>query len=108
MLPPEQPPVQEPIQTYAEPPMEPEEVKEIVPPVSFMMVDPQTEAENLDDDDRNELLDALDDGTEPEEVVVDFRGQGLEISLEAVQFLQRDLGREAANLTDEKVDEINE
>ena len=72
------------------------------------MVDPQTEAENLDDDDRDEVFDALDDGMTPEEAVVHFRDQGLEISLEAVQFLQRDLGREAANLTDQKVDEINE
>ena len=48
------------------------------------MVDPQTEAENLDDDDRDEVFDALDDGMTPEEAVIHFKDQGLEISLEAV------------------------
>ena len=64
--------------------MEPEDVKEIVPPASFVMVDPQTEAENLDDDDRDEVFDSLDDGMTPEEAVIHFKDQGLEISLEAV------------------------
>ena len=80
----------EPPKTYAEPPMQPEDFKPIEQQASFVMVDPETEAANLDDDDRDEVFDALDDGMEPEEAVVHFRDQGLEISLDAVYYLQRE------------------
>ena len=84
-----QPPIEDPIQTYPEPHFEPEEeTKEIQPQAVFVMKDPQTEIDELDDDDKEEIFDALDDGMSPEEAVDHFNDQGLEISLEAVYILK--------------------
>ena len=72
------------------------------------IVPPEIEIERLDEDDMNDILDTLDDGKSVYETQVFFNDQGLDISIEALEILKKDLGREAAQLTDEKRDEINE
>ena len=106
---PVQPTIEDPMQTNPEPHFEPEEeTKEIQPPTTFVMKNPETEIDELDDDDKEEIFDALDDGMEPEEAVDHFSDQGLEISLEAVYILRNQQGNEYRNLTEEKMEEINE
>ena len=79
------------------------------PPYQPMeIVAPEIEIDRLDEEDINEILDALDDGKNVYETQEFFKDQGLNISIEALEILEKDLGREAAQLTDDKRDEINE
>ena len=60
------------------------------------IVPPEIEIERLDEDDMNDILDTLDDGKSVYETQVFFNDQGLDISIEALEILKKDLGREAA------------
>ena len=73
-----------------------------------MMEDPESEAANLDIDDRNDILDFLDEGKTIQETMDYCAKEEIKISIEAVEFLKRNLGREAATLKDELLDKINE
>ena len=73
-----------------------------------MMEDPESEAASLDIDDRNDILDFLDEGKTIQETIDMCAKEEIKVSIEAVEFLKRNLGREAATLTDELLDKINE
>ena len=60
------------------------------------IVAPEIEIDRLDEEDINEILDALDDGKNVYETQEFFKDQGLNISIEALEILEKDLGREAA------------
>ena len=51
------------------------------------IVAPEIEIDRLDEDDINDILDALDDGKSVQETQVLFQDQGLNISIEALEIL---------------------